>query len=1601
MKRRDYLTGLAGVGALGASGTAAGEDVQLLTNSLAVGDDTHHPGPPRFMQVGEVIVDPVFVNATHGFDRDNLAPSIVGEPQRDGEEYDASDFSWSVKSKPDDSTEDIRYAAEPTEGAGGGDPYDVDDPADGTPRWEPGHQNVAEFIPDVPGTYVLELDAPDGTHEQTIRVFPEAPGGVNEAFHPNNPPRLTLNVVDESGDTFVLEADLAAAPESSATVADLSVEALADDRDDLSTDDITVDGTTITVPKSAVGDSSRIHVCPFDDANGVHGMVDQAVLDGANGTVELTNRPPEWIENGVMYEIFTRSFGGPPESGEWPLENSNANFDDYQDRVSYLSDLGVDVVWLTPVVPSEGPQWRQPEDGIKFLGGGPHGYSALSYFEVAPDLGTEGTAENAMAEYEAFIDACHEQDIKVCFDFVINHCGRHHPFFQDTIADQDEEPPNPDLTYPAVNEWNRSSKYFDWFDRIDAEDRYEEGSNELVEVAPAAKGFFGLRLQPNWDFGNIALREHLLKAGLFWADKGVDAFRCDIAWGVPHSFWREFRDVVKAKDPEIMLLDETIPNRPHFAEGEFDMHFDTGDFMSAAHNVAQGASADSMYDSITVRKDEGFPDHTLLVNATENHDERRALQLAKGGARSDPEKAQRAVWAAGVCLPGVPFVYYGQERQISNYGQERFDFDGTGEDDRVNDGDVGPGNFSRAFMNWGNEFPEEHLQFYKDVLSMYQNTEVLKPEYDLVEAWYETDDDVLVFGRKGDSDMQDAVVIVNPSDSTASVDLLPSVETTDQFTGSDIQSGTSGEAQTVEVDTLAVLRTDSLFSVGSEISVLDEPSGDDNGPGGEDAFTYPTGDAYADGVFDMTEVGAYDGGDTYQFRVGIGGSLENPDGLAAGFSAQHLQFYLRDPSQEGGTSEGRTGTNVTFGENYQYRVVADGANGARVEDGNGNQIATGAIQTNKVDDVIVVEFPKTVLDNPFSDHAFSALMCGYDPNADGNVMQVESEAGTNTFGGARNDNAPNVIDVLAPQNIPQSSLLSYESDITATLQYVELRQPVELTTLPLTDDTGDNKGPGSYTLPTVEEGGFSVADTAYDISEFRVYDNRSVVKFEFEMAAEIQNPFGLSAGFSNEFFQVYIRDTAAGSDAPSGTQGRQGTNIEFEQPYQYRVLAIGEGPNKNFPASVEDPNRNVIDDTVTVLKEDPKTVSLTVPKDAIVSEDVRDLELVPVVCPYDGFNQSGRDATYMRGFTDASPPEYSVGADNPDAAPRVMDMITPPGGQSQSEILDYSSGTPTLSFISLEGGDYRTVTAVSDPEGDNLGAGNLELPTDGSFYPGVYDIREFTLEQNRTRARFTFTMEDLQKVYDVPRGWAHEYFVIYVRDPEAGDDQAATQRGLNGMRANTAKEHHYRILVTPETALRIEDANGRELTSDITTSTDLDENTVEFTVPKRAIGGNVANKEMTVTVAPYYGFASDLLRRFQDDPDEFIIGTSDPGAPKVMDMITPAGTTQTEALSSAGFGTIELPMAVPSNLGGGDSGDGGDGEGPTLPGQSNPAQDPDGDGKFEDVNGDGTTDLFDALDYYNNGDSDAVQNNVDAFDFDGDGDAGDLFDALELWNRIS
>ena len=69
---------------------------------------SHHPGPPRFLQVGERIADPIFVDMAHGFDRDNLAPTIAGKPERNPENYHRDAFSWRLSARPPNSSATIR-----------------------------------------------------------------------------------------------------------------------------------------------------------------------------------------------------------------------------------------------------------------------------------------------------------------------------------------------------------------------------------------------------------------------------------------------------------------------------------------------------------------------------------------------------------------------------------------------------------------------------------------------------------------------------------------------------------------------------------------------------------------------------------------------------------------------------------------------------------------------------------------------------------------------------------------------------------------------------------------------------------------------------------------------------------------------------------------------------------------------------------------------------------------------------------------------------------------------------------------------------------------------------------------------------------------------------------------------------------------------------------------------------------------------------------------------------------------------------------------------------------------------------------------------------
>ena len=1502
MKRREYLTGLAGVGALSAVGqTSAQSDVRRLSLSSAVGQDSYHPGPPRFGHVGETFYDRPVTDFSDdhagGKDRDSFGPRIKGTPEKDPDNYSADDFSWSIVEAPEDSSAALEYR--PTDENAGVEQYDA------------GQDNVAEFAPDVPGTYVFEVETPDGAYEQILHIFPEDDGE-------GGPPRISLDGhYDGDAGEFVVESNPNLAPNSSQTDADIVVEWLADNRDSLATEDIETDedGWTATIPESALdGETARLHAAPYDGAKAGHS--DTVVLDPDAGIVENPTHPPEWIEDGIMYEIFPRSFGGAPEDGEWPFDNSNANFSSFQDRLDYLDSLNVDVIWFTPIVPSESGNWKPQEylrgnerDRFKFVGGGPHGYDALSYTEIAEDLTSEYSVqdyydeplpweddydpdnnvredarESAMEEFQNFVEAAHDRDIRVCFDFVINHGGRHHPYFQDTIEQLSDFQPE-GWTYNGIESHNTDSKYFDWFNRK-AEPNLTDDGETVVDPEPAATGFSGLRVMPEWNYNNVALREHILAAADYLSGEvGIDAFRADIAYGVPHDVWKEIREVVRANDSDFMMLDETIPNDPDFAENEFGLHFDTSDFMAGAgHSVVNGGDPMQLYDAVAKREREGWPDHSLILNSTENHDEQRLYKIARDGSREDPAKAQRAVWAAGVLLPGVPFIYYGQERLITEYGATRYNYDGTGEDGRA--GDVGPDTYKRAFMNW-DETDEEHLAFYRNVTDLYKEHDILKPHADAQKTWFDSSDSVLVFGRSMETadGEQQVVAMVHFDPGTAQVDLLPGTETTDLVSGEDIGVESDGQAVSVEFDTIAIVETDTLFAVGDQIAELDEETGDDYGPG---SYEYPTGDNYDDGVFDVSAATVHTTADDLQFRVAVDGDLSNFEGYNGGITAQHLQFYLRDPEAEAGTTEGRTGTNVTFEAPYQYRLVADGQNGARVEDHEGNVVAEGSVTANPVANEIVVEMPKDVIEGDIRSYYIAPLMFGYHPDGEGSVMPVQSEAGEQAFGDPESPEgvdpvamAPRVIDMVTPELTDQTEVLAYSGEETATLPYVSLASEFNLIGQAV-DAEGDDNGPGNFQYPNAPESDFY--EGMWDITGVQVYESRSRVKFEYTFATEIQNVWGLN-GISQQFPQIYIRDPGA-EGVPSTTEGREGLNVNFAEPYHYRVAVHGEGTQQ-----VENANGEAVSTDVN-LSVQGDTVSIDLPMSAIGGSP-EGKQIAALVAPYDGLGAGG----VRQDFAD-QPGEYTIGTSGEptDTAPHVMDLVTP-AGVSQTEALAYTdSAKAQIPLASWDGAYVQSSEyTIDDVEGDDHGPGSYTYPTTSQIAEGSLDVTQVEIEDTTSSWDFTAHIAGpINNPWGGDAGFSVQALQMYIQDPNAPDDAPASASGRTGLVSSFQESYHYRVIVHGENGPKVvEDGTGNEVAAVTETNADPDAGTISFSVPKAPFDtDDLRQMKMTMGVLGTNSFGEGGIRGdFASEAGEWTFGGVDPSAatsaPRIIDLVGP------------------------------------------------------------------------------------------------------------------
>jgi glycosidase len=304
--------------------------------------------------------------------------------------------------------------------------------------------------------------------------------------------------------------------------------------------------------------------------------------------IQEFNDTPGWAKDAIIYLIYVRKFSKDPQR--------DGTLRDIIGGLDYLKTLGVSCLWLMPVMESSTV----------------HGYTPIDFFSIEKDYGS-------LEDYQELIREVHKRDMRIIFDFIVNHTSDQHPFFLSAW-------------------WNRNSVFYDWYKWRGIKDyEYHYSWDQL----------------PNLNFRNPNVRNYMLKVAEFWVNQGIDGLRCDMAWAVPHSFWKEFRRKMKVINPDLLLINEAFPRKQAYHQYEFDMSYDT-DFYGGILDFFKGKKRLSDLQFYINKHQNNYPPKALAMRYLENQDLPRFIeQFGEGKTRVSA--------ALLFTLPGTPLVYYGQE----------------------------------------------------------------------------------------------------------------------------------------------------------------------------------------------------------------------------------------------------------------------------------------------------------------------------------------------------------------------------------------------------------------------------------------------------------------------------------------------------------------------------------------------------------------------------------------------------------------------------------------------------------------------------------------------------------------------------------------------------------------------------------------------------------------------------------------------------------------------------------------------------------------------------------------------------------------------------
>ncbi len=354
---------------------------------------------------------------------------------------------------------------------------------------------------------------------------------------------------------------------------------------------------------------------------------------------------PDWVKHAVFYQIFPDRFAKSEtlrkrlhHHDRWEDWHEMPTLQGYKggdlwgvtEKLDYIQDLGINAIYFTPI----------------FQSASNHRYHTHDYYQVDPMLGGN-------AAFQEFLDESHRRDIKVVLDGVFNHSSRGFFFFHDVL---ENGPHSPWVDWFKVHGWPVSA--------------YNG------EYPANYEGWDGNRALPVFNHDNPEVREYIMEIAEYWIKLGVDGWRLDVPFEIKTpGFWQEFRDRVKAVNPEAYIVGEVWGDSREWLDGtQFD---GVMNYLFTGPTIAFVAGDRVDLDQVQGRDYEPFPPlfaaeyaekiQSLLalydwqiqltqLNLLASHDTARLLSIA-GRDRPSVEMATLLL----LTFPGAPSIYYGDE----------------------------------------------------------------------------------------------------------------------------------------------------------------------------------------------------------------------------------------------------------------------------------------------------------------------------------------------------------------------------------------------------------------------------------------------------------------------------------------------------------------------------------------------------------------------------------------------------------------------------------------------------------------------------------------------------------------------------------------------------------------------------------------------------------------------------------------------------------------------------------------------------------------------------------------------------------------------------